>query len=234
MPRLNRSVLLAAELCAGFVLSARCPLCGSASKSGSQPFCSGCEAGFSPADDYAPDWAIPADRAVYYDGTVSLYRYDAVLRRVVSALKSGDHPEIAGCLGRMAAERLRNYPRPGLVTFVPVSSRRRRERGYNQAELIARSLGRSLGIPVKAVLNVSGEGNQKRMHYHERFLNMVGRFSCRERFSPGTSVLLVDDVFTTGATVNECARVLKKMGASPVFSLTIARVDDKKVSVVGS
>jgi ComF family protein len=118
------------------------------------------------------------------------------------------------------------------VTFVPVSRKRRRERGYNQAELIARSFGRSVGVQVKGLLAVSGEGNQKRMHYHERFLNMVGRFSGTTGLRPGMSVLLVDDVFTTGATVNECARILKKMGASSVFSLTIARVDDRKAKVV--
>ena len=84
---------------------------------------------------------------------------------------------------------------------------------------------------MKGLLAVSGEGNQKRMHYHERFLNMVGRFSGTAGLCSGLSVLLVDDVFTTGATVNECARILKKMGASSVFSLTIARVDDRKAKV---
>lgn len=180
-------------------------------------------------DGICPDCA---DRKVYYDGSLSLYRYDAAARRLIAALKSGESPELGRCLGIHSAGCFGSRTRPDIITFVPVSAKRRRERGYNQAELIARSLGRRLGVSVRGLLAVASAGNQKRMHYHERFLNMLGRFGGGEAGGlDGMYVLLVDDVFTTGSTVNECARILKKMGAASVFSLTVARVDNKKVDV---
>jgi ComF family protein len=153
---------------------------------------------------------------------------------MIFSLKQGTHPELGRFLGRAAADEVMKLFHPDLVTFVPVSAKRKRERGYNQAEIIARSLGRSIKKPVRDSLRVRESGNQKSMHYNERFLNMIGRFCGEGDSCLGRSVLLVDDVFTTGATVNECARILKKMGASSVFSLTIARVDNKKVAVAAS
>ena len=235
MNALRRSAGILAE----FLFSAQCPCCGSGVSS-SGGLCARCESGLS---EYAGDCPVCGgvtsgvcpdcgDRKVYYDRSLSLYRYDAAARRMIAALKSGNSPELGRFLGERSADSFGPRPLPDIITFVPVSKKRRRERGYNQAELIARSLGRRLGVPVRGLLFAFGAGNQKRMHYHERFLNMLGRFGADgNRDLEGRSVLLVDDVFTTGSTVNECARILKKMGAAAVFSLTVARVDNKKVDV---
>ena len=150
---------------------------------------------------------------------------------MVSALKRGGRSELADFFGRELALRFSGSVRADLVTFVPVSEERLKQRGYNQAELIARSYGRFAGIPAVSLLHVNGSGDQKTMHYHERFLNILGRFGEGESSCSGKTVVLVDDVFTTGATVNEASRILKKMGASSVFSLTVARVDNKKVVI---
>ena len=229
-----------AGIFAEFLIPSRCPSCGrDASPSGC--LCFRCESalamhegdcavcGGTVVNGTCPDCG---DRKVYYDRSLSLYRYEAAARRMIAALKSGNSPELGRFLGERSADRFGSRALPDIITFVPVSKKRRRERGYNQAELIARSLGRRLGVPVRELLFSFGAGNQKRMHYHERFLNMLGRFGDDGNGDfVGRSVLLVDDVFTTGSTVNECARVLKKMGVASVFSLTVARVDNKKVDV---
>ena len=139
MPTLIKTVRLFAGLAAGFILPSKCPLCGRASSSVSGPFCPRCESVFVSADGVLQN---APDRMLYYDASVSLYMYDEGLRKAVSALKSGEYPEVAEYFGRRAADRLREHTRPDIVTFVPVSRKRRRERGYNQAELIARSFGR--------------------------------------------------------------------------------------------
>jgi ComF family protein len=110
-----------------------------------------------------------------------------------------------------------------VVTYVPMSRTDRRRRGFNQAQILARSIGRRLGIPVLPLLAKVREtlpqaalsAIKRRENLHEAFRQI--RSVKRGR------VLLVDDVYTTGATVEECARVLKMGGHRAVFVLTVAR-----------
>ena len=75
-----------------------------------------------------------------------------------------------------------SYPRLIALPFVPVSAARRKERGYNQAQLVAAELGRCTGLPVENLLLVGKSGNQKTMHYNERFLNILGRFTASDDY----------------------------------------------------
>jgi ComF family protein len=101
-------------------------------------------------------------------------------------------------------------------------------RGFNQAELLARSISSSLGIPfAKGALCRRGFArSQRRLSGRERFRNVKGVFRARNvRRLKGKSVLVVDDVLTTGATANECANALKGAGARRVFVAIVARRD---------
>jgi ComF family protein len=109
------------------------------------------------------------------------------------------------------------------ITFVPMSPRRRRARGFNQAKLLARHLGRRLGVPVFPALSKTRETPpQEALSRPERLRSLVGAFAPQ---GPARceSVLLVDDVYTTGATVTECSRALRAAGYERVCVVTLAR-----------
>lgn len=109
---------------------------------------------------------------------------------------------------------------------VPMHPSRERERGFNQASELCKHLSRLTHIPVESVLlRTRPTKVQAGLSSRERRLNLTGAFkvSQKERVK-GRSLLLIDDVFTTGATVNECAKILKESGAYRVHVLTLARV----------
>ena len=114
-----------------------------------------------------------------------------------------------------------------VVRPVPLHRRRERERGYNQAALIAKPLAKRLGLPYKSVLltRIRTRPEKHLLTLDEPWESVRGAFATR----PGSQVdnlrvLLVDDVMTTGATLDSCARALKKAGAAAVLGLTVARV----------
>lgn len=113
-----------------------------------------------------------------------------------------------------------------VVVPVPLHPLRLRERGYNQAELIARPLARRLRLPLRTYLlaRVKPRPEKLQLTRRERWLTVRGAYAMR---SPAridnTRVLLVDDVFTTGATLDACARALRQGGAARVAGLTLAR-----------
>lgn len=111
---------------------------------------------------------------------------------------------------------------------VPLHPRRRRERGYNQAT----DLARHLGLPVvDALARTRHTGTQTALPAADRHANVSGAFRVTRRVSAlaGSSVVLVDDVRTTGATLEACARVLREAGVREVFAVTAARVATPRV-----
>jgi ComF family protein len=134
-------------------------------------------------------------------------------------------------LGRWFADRLmevatREAITADVVVPVPLHRQRERERGYNQAELVAKPLARKLGLPYRAVLltRTKPRPDKHILSLDERWESVRGAFATR----PGSKVdnlrvLLVDDVMTTGATLDACAKALRGAGAKSVIGLTVAR-----------
>jgi predicted amidophosphoribosyltransferase len=109
-----------------------------------------------------------------------------------------------------------------VITWVPLGSSRRRARGYDQAELLARAVGRHLGLPVRRTLARTREtAPQAKRAGPDRRLSLLDAFRATGRAPP--SVVLVDDILTTGATAASCARALRSAGALEVALLTAAR-----------
>jgi ComF family protein len=110
------------------------------------------------------------------------------------------------------------------VIPLPLHSDRLRERGFNQSAEIAKVLGRLLGVAVdyQKVLRTRPTAPQAELPHRERQRNVRGAFECRTDFS-GQNLLLIDDVMTTAATANECARILKLHGAASVTIAVVAR-----------
>jgi len=166
-------------------------------------------------------------RGYGFDRARSYALYQAGLVRAIVLLKF----ERVEPLGRWFAGRLAEVARKealaaDIVVPVPLHRQRERERGYNQADLIAKPLAGKLGLPYRAVLLVRTKPRPDKhiLSLEERWDSVRGAFATR----PGTKVdnlrvLLVDDVMTTGATLDACARVLRGAGAKSVIGLTVAR-----------
>lgn len=127
-------------------------------------------------------------------------------------------------------EALENKPDFSSFTIIPVplSKQRRRWRGYNQAEELADSLSTTLGLPLdcRSLIRIKNTECQVGLSAEQRAANAAKAFSCPIKNNiGGRSILLVDDVMTTGATIEECAKVLKENGAVAVVAAVIARAE---------
>jgi len=152
---------------------------------------------------------------------VALGSYDGVLRTAVLAVKSGRR-DVAEALGAMLVSLVRSVAADALVP-VPTTARRRRDRGFDQGELLARCAGRGAGIAVATPLRQTAGDAQRGRSRSER-LAAVGRFACGPAsLSRGARVLLVDDVATTGASLRDCAGALRAAGLAAVGAVVVAR-----------
>jgi competence protein ComFC len=155
-------------------------------------------------------------------GALGLYAYKGAARSLVLALKYRSLHALAAPMGELLADYFIAHPLPvDLVMPVPLHSRRRRQRGFNQSELLARPLARraALELDARSLQRIRNTSQQTRTDSREqREENVRAAFRCRIR-PEGRRVLLVDDVLTTGATLRECARTLRAAGAASVCAL---------------
>jgi ComF family protein len=150
--------------------------------------------------------------------------------RAILLLKYEGVLPLGGWFAARLAETARTHAEDlaaNVVVPVPLHPARLRERGHNQAELIARPLARRLGLPLKSYLLVRTKPrpDKLRLTRKERWETVRGAYEVYERARVDKlRVLLVDDVMTTGATLDACSRALRQAGASHVACLTVARV----------
>ncbi|MBI5893147.1 MAG: ComF family protein [Deltaproteobacteria bacterium] len=194
-----------------FILGAVCTICGLpfVSKESSPHMCGECI-------KKKPKFAMAR----------SIAEYNGVLLEAIHKFKYNAKTSLAKPLGLLMAERLplNNY---NVIVPVPLHKRRLKERGFNQSLLLAREISKKHNTPIDYL-------NLKRIRFtepqinlkgEERLKNVRGSFAVEDaRVFKNKNILLVDDVYTTGATVMECSKVLKKSGAKDIFVLTLARV----------
>lgn len=165
----------------------------------------------------------------HFDQARSVARHRGVLRSLLHDFKYRDALWLQKDLVRLLEACVRahyNVEEVDAVAFVPLHRVRRRERGFNQSELLARGLARVLGRPLlrTCLVRTRATGSQTNLTARERATNVRNAFRTRWGFRlGGRRILLVDDVMTTGATVSDCARALKEGGAAKVVVVTIAR-----------
>jgi len=152
------------------------------------------------------------------------YHKGAAQNGIYTLKREGYVVTVAGFVGEMAEVVRREYGGIpfDLVTAVPLHKRELAERGFNQAEKLGRALAERLGLPYATVLTkITVTAPQKELKAVERSGNLLGVFDVCGAVS-GKTVLLVDDVITTGATLDECAKMLKIFGAAEVYAVTAA------------
>lgn len=157
--------------------------------------------------------------------------HDGPLRPAIHALKYDGRVELASTLARYLRAVTAETPWPSILHLVdvlapvPLHTDRQLERGYNQAELLTVSLAAHARKPVlnDAIVRVEATRPQVGLSRSERANNVLGKFWVDRKKVAGMTLLLIDDVFTTGATMRECAAALRREGAVAVYGLALAR-----------
>lgn len=196
------------------ISSPLCPICG-------QPFSS------EVREDHLCEDCLR--KRPFYEAAWAPYRYEGAIMKGIHRLKYGSKSILADALGpllaQFAKERI-DRSRSVLIMPVPLHPKRLRERGFNQSLLLARHVSGCLhvGLDFLSLRRVRYTPPQASLAKKERLQNVQGAFELKNPDAvKGRSVLLVDDVVTTGNTLNECARILRKSGAEEVFGLSLAR-----------
>lgn len=187
-----------------------CMHCGRPLKDETGEFCPDCRKGCS---------AIRQGRSLWvHEEPVSaaLYRFKYKNRRCWGTIFAGE-------LAARYEEQIRRWQIEQIIP-IPLHPSRQRKRGYNQAEILAVELGLQCGLPVRTdvLFRIRRTTAQKKLGREERINNLKGAFGVSAAWKPCSNLLLTDDIYTTGATMEQAARILKKAGVQNVFFLTIS------------
>ena len=200
-----------ADLCSTLLKSPMCAMCGVTfiSKASENHLCSECITG-------PPSYAMAR----------SVFAYDGPVKEAIRLFKYSGRSTLGAPLGDLLRLVTNSLPAPpGLVMPVPLHKKRLRARGFNQSLLLARQVAGIFSAPLSYdnLKRTRHTAEQVNLTRGQRAANVAGAFELeRPGEVEGTTVALVDDVYTTGATIKECAKVLKKAGAA-VYALTLAR-----------
>lgn len=204
----------------------RCILCQKALPAGQTDICHSCRSEIEdfPKTNYKISFVAGWTSMWYYNDKV---RHSMLLYKFYSRRSYGD------IYGRLLAMKLLREPlcRYDILTWVPVSARRKWRRGYDQVELIALSCGQELMTPAVATLRkIRHTKPQSRLSgFARRKANVLGAFAVIDPAAvAGKRILLIDDIITTGATVSECSRVLLTAGAKEVHCAAVAALNKEK------
>jgi len=198
----------------------KCVLCGRLLKRNETDLCPDCRRD-------APQYPNRKEKLQFLDSFAAVWYYEGSVRKSLLRYKFYNARSFAGPYGRLLAMKLLQIHPEGfeVLTWVPVSRLRRFRRGYDQVELLARAVGKELGMdPVPTLQKVRHNRPQSRIFGEEkRRANVLGAYRVPDREQiAGKRVLLLDDILTTGATAGECARVLLSAGAKEVHCAAVA------------
>lgn len=234
---LRNWLMRAVSVCVDALYPRRCPVCGRIPAPGdaiccpscflklsfvASPVCQKCgKEIISPDAEYCQD-CIRRPRTFEYG--IALLNYNEAAARSIAAIKYKNKREYLDFYGGLAAERckkqLLGMKADGLIP-VPIHPSRRRKRGFNQAELLAERMGQELGMPVFSewLVRVKKTDPQKELGPSDRLKNLSGAFLAdpEKRPSGVERVILVDDIYTTGSTMEACTRALHAAGIKKVF-----------------
>lgn len=208
------------------VFPPKCPFCTKILEKPREPMCPACQKTLP--------WLVGEEalRPVeHLDGCLSPLAYRDGVPEAVRRYKFPGSPSYARPFGLLTAQCVRDHLKEpvDLAAWVPLSRKRRRRRGFDQAERLAREAASELALPVRGLLEKVRD-NAPQSHLEDeaaRRANVQGVYRLREEDLSGLRILLVDDVVTTGSTLGECARLLREAGATRVWGLTLAQARKK-------
>lgn len=195
-----------------FISEGACRICGRPLEELSHSICANCR-----------------NQKTYFQSSFVPLIYKDSAKEAVVELKAS-HPYYAKAFAYLLADKILTSPyyvKFDCITFVPQSPRSRRSRGYNQAELIAKELGKLLHIPCVPTLRRSNDGEQQHTLSASQRRENVKKCYFKTDIGADGTVLLVDDIYTTGATANYCSKLLCQMGFKKVYlAIALIRADE--------
>jgi ComF family protein len=218
----------------------RCPFCDGVLMYGGPPVCGRCRSRISyvgerycmkcgkalsgATEEYCPDCIHTAHS---FDRGRSLYVYDDLTRASIARFKYKGRREYAEFYGADIVRHMSGYIKrcqPDVLIPIPISERKRRSRGYNQAELIADQISVYTGIPVNTTLivRIRDTSPMKELSRVRRMKNLKGAFKMAYVDVQWKNALLIDDIYTTGSTVDAVSAILKKAGINKVYFMALS------------
>ncbi len=187
------------------------------------PWCMRCGKMVEDGEEYCRDCR---EREHAFERGRALYEYDSAAQSIYR-FKYAGRQEYADFYGEQIADYLGDFIRqlrPDGFVPIPLHRRRKARRGYNQAQLLAEAVGRQMNIPVYSKLLVRGRNTvpQKKLNFQERQNNLKKAFNISENDVKLKTIIVIDDIYTTGSTIDEAARALKAAGAERVYYITLA------------
>ena len=174
----------------------------------------------------SPEYPFGKKKVPRIGELTAVWMYEGDVRRSMHRYKFGTARHYAAAYGRLMAMRIQqDLPDFDVITWVPVSAKRLRRRGFDQVELLAKAVSAELNVPAEKLLNKfrDNQANSGLKTPAERRANVLGVYKAvGQEHLRGKRVLLLDDVVTTGATASECARVLLTAGAEEVYFAAVA------------
>ena len=201
------------------------PTCGICGKGKKTYLCKKCENKLKQIAIFGKDEYLDK----YFDKHYYLFKYDDIIRTMLIEYKFNEKPY----LYRSILEFLNKYQKKyvqfeiyDIIIPVPISKKRNKERGYNQSLLIAREIAKNENVKLRnnVISKVKNNTTQSKLNKEERAENVKNVYKItKNKEIIDKNILLIDDIFTTGATLNECSKMLKQAGTKKVDVLTIAK-----------
>ncbi len=163
----------------------------------------------------------------YFDGFFHRAKYEGVISEFIRTYKYSQHSSLANLFSEFFLELFQIFPPlpNSVITSVPITFNSFKVKGFDHVRLVGKKLSKKTGLPFLNMIEVISQRKQQvGSSRHERRSLVNGKYGVRKEILYKTSgnIVLIDDVFTTGATVNECAKMLKLAGAKSVYVYTIA------------
>ncbi len=168
---------------------------------------------------------VCSKRVFHFSGSVAPFYNTGVIQKAMYAFKFGHKDYISKFFAQRMAITVKGCFSEvdfDVITFVPMALNKKLKRGYNQAELLAKDISKLLNVPLcsDVLLSAKNKTVQHKLGFDERFKNVKGKFLAnKDRSLNGKTVLLVDDIKTTGATLDECSKQLLLLGADEVYCI---------------
>ena len=204
------------------------PVCGLCGKINSKSLCKKCEIKLNNQAVFEID-NYSQNLNKYFDEHLYMFMYDGLIRSLILKYKFNDKPYLYKTFikyllnNEKFVEILKNYD---IIVAVPLSKERKKQRGYNQSNLIAVEISKKLQIKLcnNSLKKVQNTVKQSTLNKQERKQNIQGAYMLKNAKNLyKKNVLIIDDIYTTGSTVNECSKELSKAGTKKIGILTIAK-----------
>lgn len=205
------------------------PVCGFCGKLGEGNLCAKCKETIIYSNTYLNQLDFYQDKDIFIDEHFYLFSYEEPIREKILQYKFNDKAYLANTIYEFFMNNKKLYgflKKYDIIIPIPISSSRKRERGYNQSELLARKVGKMASIPIEIKVLKKEKNNQPQssLNKRQRRENVKNVYKVQNKLKiQNKKILLFDDIYTTGSTANECARVLKKSDGLTVGILTIAK-----------